>query len=615
MGDVNEVPEFLLRLRERRAAREQTNTLHDPDLIPEVSPSSEYQPTEADQEIDNLLQGVDVLEAYRRWCGKMEPRVGSKRESIMISCPWPTHPDEKESASVNLDKDVFACHAGCPGGDKYVIAAIHFGYGEDYQRHFPELKRKMVESMGYVLKKSRAGQEYVDKQVTEEPEPEVESVPGTVVPLFAVDENTIDEQIRIQDIRIDWEEIVPRETFLWEWMTATTIDDLPHEYYFWLGLQAIAFAAGTDQLLYDFQMVKPNLFIIQYGGTGSGKTRSLAPYIELLETALPYDEDPYNASTGTKILSSPASAEALLRMFSKEIIDPSTNQTIERVQVRGLLRVEEFASFVARASRATNPMKETLIELYDVLGRDMKHTSVSGGTIVAKEPFCQMVTTTQPQAIHDFLRRTDAHSGFLNRWVFAAGTRRRSRISYGGANIDVSSASNYLRNLKIFCSTPNNMVLQGTALDTWDGFFHQEIVPLHDNSNESMYSRIDLTLKKIILLFTLNEHQTQPTADIVRRSVMLYDYLRRTYTMFSKDIAHNEHEECRLFLRELIIGYEKKHSKPPTLRDVVMRLNNKFDRHMVDQVIKTMINLDELEEVIVKSVRGPSTKRYHYAAI
>lgn len=612
---VEEVPDFLRRIREHQAANEEPTLQHDADLVPEVT-TSEYQPTEADQDIDNLLAGVDILEAYRLWCGKMEPRVGSKRENIMISCPCPTHPDDKTSASINLDKDVFACHAGCYGGDKFVIAAYYYGYGlpDDYKqgKNFPELKRKMVEKLGYVPKTSRAGQEYLEpvQQASEPAKSE-----SNVVALFGPQEEDYEEQLRIEQIRIEWEEIIPRDTFMWEWMTATTIDDLPHEYYFWLGMQAVGFAAGTDQLLQDFQMVKPNLYVILYGKTGSGKSRALAPFIQVLEDAVPYDEDPFSASTGAKILSSPASAEALLKMFAKETLDPSTMQSTGLAQVRGLLRVEEFAAFVARASRSTNPMKETLIELYDVLNRDMKHTSVSGGTVAAREPFCQMVTTTQPAAIHDFLRRTDAHSGFLNRWVFATGLRRRERISYGGTHIDTTHAANYLRNLKAFCSTPRQMVLQGQALDEWDSFFHREIVPLHDTSDESMFSRIDLTLKKIILLLTINEHETEPTADIVRRAVRLYDYLRRTYTMFSKDIAHSEHEECWQAVRTVMVEYEKKFSKPPTLRDITQRLNNRYERNLVNHVIKTMIDLDEMEELIEKNKRGPSTKRYRYVSI
>lgn len=624
---VEEAPGFLRKLREKQDGPALTpvpeptpDPVFDEDLIPEVSAA----PTERSQEsleLDAILAGMDVLDAYSRYCGKMEPIVGSKRESIMISCPDPSHRDSNPSCAVNLDKGdggVWSCYRDGIGGDKFDIAAWHFGYdvpGYKEGDNFPKLKRQMAEDLGYVFKKSLGGEEYIEPPYEPEPpaatsEVEIPSIPvaSNVIPLFEM------QAIEMESLRIEWEEIVKPDTFLWEWMKACTIDDLPHEYYFWLGMQAIGFAAGTEQLLYDFQKVKPNLFVCLYGRTGSGKSRALGPYVELLETAMPYEEDPFQGSTGTKILSSPASAEALLKMFSKEILDPSSMQTVDLAQVRGLLRAEEFAAFIARAARATNPMKETLIELYDVLDRDMRHTSIGGGTVVARNPYCQMVTTTQPAAIHEFLRRSDAHSGFLNRWIFATGKRRRNRISYGGQHIDVTVPANHLRTVRAHCSSPRTMTLQGAALDVWDEFFHSEIVPLHDNSDESMFSRVDLMLKKFILLFTLNELEAEPTASIVERAITLYPYLRRTYMMFSSDIAHSDYEECRVQIVLHVKAIQEQTQAPATLRQLIQRLNNKFPQNMVAQVLKTMIELDELEEILSPNKRGPKTKMYRYGS-
>jgi hypothetical protein len=609
----DEVPDFIRRLREQQGQPVKVDVPgFDDDLVPDLSDSVKP-PPDVDPGLQAAVDGVDVLEAYRRWCGKMEPHVGSRRESIMISCPIPGHTDNNPSAAINLDKGdggVWSCYTcGNIGGDKYTIAAFRFGIPTDSKLRinpsdFPKLRRMMAEDLGYIVKRSIGGQEYVEKPDDDEPEPEQSNVLSFPTAL----DLSLENQIKDLGIRIEWEEIIPRDTFLWEWMTAVTIDDLPHEYYFWLGLQALAFAAGNDQLMADFQRIKCNMFVCLYGKTGSGKSRALAPFIELLERALPYDEDPTERPFGTAILPSPASAEALLKMFSRELLDPSTNKATDLVQVRGLLRVEEFASFIARASRSTNPMKETLIELYDVLGRDMRHKSISGGTVVAREPFCQMVTTTQPAAIHDFLRRTDAHSGFLNRWVFAAGTRRRDRISYGGIQTDVVKSANMLKLLHFdMHNNPAVHDLSGPALQEWDNFFQKEIVPLHDNSDESMLSRIDLTLKKIILLFTVNERQAAPTADIVRRATSLYNYLRKTYMVFSTDIAFNEQEECRLAVIKII---EKGGQAGASLRDITRGIGGKYPGQVLSQTLKLMIDLDEITERISANAKGPKTKRY-----
>lgn len=126
----------------------------DADLIPDVGTSS-YQPRQEDLDIDAILAGIDVVDAYEKWCGKSVPKRTKSGESIMISCPNPDHPDKNPSAWMNSDKGVYSC-GGCSfsGGDKYDIAAWHFGYPvPNYKTDgsFPKLRRDMAESMGHAI--------------------------------------------------------------------------------------------------------------------------------------------------------------------------------------------------------------------------------------------------------------------------------------------------------------------------------------------------------------------------------------------------------------------------------------------------------------------------------
>lgn len=619
--------------------------VHDADLVPDVEQTDR---SEIDIEIDTLLDSVDILDAYQRWCGKMTPDAGGKRESIMISCPIPGHRDSNPSAWVNLDKQTWFCGTCQQGGDKFDIAAWHFGYDvPGYKgKSFPNLRRAMASDLGLVIQRTLGGQEYVaqepgdqestgniegpittedsvigptqsvigpeSKAAEEDPQENLGVIPTDNVVQFPAPENEVEVwqqrlEAEMADVAIDWETIVPPDTFLWEWMESCTQDDLPHEYYFWLGMQALAFAAGTDVLLDDYRKIKANINVVLYGRTGSGKSRSIEPFARLVRDAMPWDGDDFKASTGVQLLPSPASAEALLRMFSHDIKDMSTMQVIDRAQVRGLLRVEEFASFVARASRPTNPMKETLIELFDVLDHTIKHASVTGGVVQAHNPFAQMITSTQPKAIHAFLKRTDAESGFMNRWIFATGTRRRERISYGNASIDITGSTAILTSIHQWAKQGHLYRLDGAALTAWDEFFHSTIVPLHDTNDESMLSRIDLILKKLIILFAVNSRESQPSVDSVNRAIALYTYLKRTSLMFSVDIQHSAFEECRSKIHEVVA---KSGKEGVTLRQIGRYVDAKYERPMVLQVIKTMIDLGEIEEDFKKGRSGPGKTLY-----
>jgi putative DNA primase/helicase len=97
--------------------------------------------------VDQFLDGIDILDAYRRWCGKMEPEVGGKHEGIMISCPNPAHLDTHPSAWVNVDSQVYFCGVCQAGGDKFDIAGYHFAL--DPRTQFPQLKRAMANDCGF----------------------------------------------------------------------------------------------------------------------------------------------------------------------------------------------------------------------------------------------------------------------------------------------------------------------------------------------------------------------------------------------------------------------------------------------------------------------------------
>lgn len=578
-----------------------------PDLIPDVGDD----PRHEDDELQPYLDGIDILDAYARWCGKMVPKVGNKRESIKISCPDPNHPDKDPSAWLNLDKQVWTCGRDWGlGGDKYDLAAWHFGFdvpGYKTDGTFPELRRRMAEDFGYIVKLSPSGK----VEVTEpEPEPAAPVVP---IPTELMDESDVEPPTLQEDVYIDWKEIIPVETFLDEWMTSTTIDDIPHEFYFWMGMAALSAAAGNNVILEDFKPVKGNLFICTYGSSGSGKSRAKGQLDRILKAVMPYRvPDEFSAPTGLKILPAPGSSEALLSLFQHQVLDKTTMKPSDYVPVKGLLTVEEFSSFVAKSARHGNPMKETLIDLYDAHENEISSFSRSGGLVRAHSPYCLMITTTQPKAIHDFMRRSDIYSGFMNRFIFAAGHRRTKRISHGGAMIDLTDAARHLDSVYKWCLMPGGrqMELSGDALTAWDDFYHDQLGPLFDATDNSIFSRMDLTLKKVILLLTVNEKRNAPTAEIVERACKLFPYLKATYSLFSDDVTLDEAEEARQAVMKTVIQYQLKHGKGISRREIVMRLIGKHGMENIGRAIAFLETYDVIEVKQEAGNRGPKSRRY-----
>ena len=145
------------KLLEERARADGTyvEPFKDDDII-DVKSDSES----SDPEMDAAIESIDIISAYRKWCGKSEPRVGSRTESIKVSCPNPDHPDADPSAWINTEKKTWYCGKCEEGGDVYDLAAIYFGYprpGYKEGQEFHKLRQQMAEDFGYVVKKVAGG--------------------------------------------------------------------------------------------------------------------------------------------------------------------------------------------------------------------------------------------------------------------------------------------------------------------------------------------------------------------------------------------------------------------------------------------------------------------------
>lgn len=597
---IEEESAFALKVKALRANKNGSEApKFDADLIPEL----EHERTAEDDQIDSLIDGLDIVEAYRRYIGKMEPKVGGRRESIMISCPMPGHEDKNPSAWASLNKNAWYCAVCDRGGDQYDLAAIKFGFDLDrYKRDgsFPELRRQMAEDLGYVVRHTPGGHEYIEP-IVEEPPPDIQPTPADV------------SEAESDPVVIPWEHIILETTFLAHWMEATQDDDLPEEFYFWLGLMAVGFAGGNDIVLKDVPLVKSNLFVCLFGSTGMGKTRAIAALVRLLRKALPYDEhDFYNA--GVSIVPSPGSAEALIDAFSKPEYDPtSPKDVLEYHPVKGLLRFDELSTLTGRAGRSGSTMKPILQEFYDSYHPiDIK--SRGAGHVKAEGYYCSTVTSTQLKAVRNILSADDTESGFINRWVFVLG-REKKRKHLRKQDVDVDSMVMQLQSLRSWARLRHPDIRQigfdEEADKAYKKIFEETLDELTNDESRPIYARIDLTLKKIMLILALNEKREKITHGIVERAFLLFPYLNFTCSTISGQIGSGLFEECRGEVQRIVTKGQKKKLDGLTLRDISRSLPQHIPRDLLIRVVKTMVDIEELSETAFKPAgRGRPTRRY-----
>jgi len=647
---VSEETAFEKKLRERRevkareaadkATRERVAQVEAStwaaDLIPDIGDDKKRDAT--DDALDRLLNDIDVIEGYHKFCGKM--RVDKRkrsREGIKVSCPIPGHTDANPSAWVNTDKNVWYCGRCGQGGDVYDLAAFHFGMpvpGYKEGGSFHELRKKMAQSYGYTFQEAPG----LDKPILVPPATDPRDGPhgslskpkaeitkakveilgedkiiakaqGKVVDELPADDATVTHIFGDvepdEPATLNWHKLAKEETFLAKYMDICTVDDAPEEYHFWNAILALGLAVGRDVVLDDQKRVLPNLFVCLLGGTGDRKSRSHAHLDELIYQAMPFKaDDP--AGKGVDLLDSMASAEALIAGFINPIFDPTDPKKVASFSpVKGLIRFNELSALVGRAARKGNVLKPTLMEIYDG-ARVIQTASMTHGRKRAENPFGSMFTTTQPGALKTLLREDDAVSGFLNRIVFATGVPKKP-VPIGGAQIDILPAVDPLKRIQGWAGFGRIILWSDPAVQTFTEFFHDVLHPVQQADESGLLNRLDLLAKKLILLLCINEHLTEVNRDVVEMVISMYPYLTAAYGVPAAHIGSTINSE----VRDELMRHIEAHTKAGgiTMRRLMINVKRKnFPLDIVAKTIKHLCDLGFIEAQATSGVGRPTVK-------
>lgn len=623
------------------------------DLVPEA-PDDEI--SQERIELDNFMAKIDIVDAYARWCGKSKVNVHTtKREGIMISCPHPAHPDSNPSAWINRDKKVYFCGGCQEGGDKFDIAALHFGI--DYKTdpaQFVELKKKMAGEYGYTVKQSLTGQIYLEKTKTwqEEPSPDIApDVPTeplaaqdtgvTSTPTPAIADSTPKTSSKSPELEgtgatsdvgskkkssvlpdfdlggprvptLPWEDVTTTDTFLHVWMQEMSHDDLPEEYYWWLGLQAVGAAVGRAVSLEDSQPIFPNLLCCLIGDTGLGKSRSSGRLAKLLQAALPYDyNDPL--TKGLKQVPRPGSGESLIKQFSLPLPHPANpKEIIGYLPVKGLVNFDEFSNLTSKSRSQGSTLQQSLMQLYDGYVDQMAISSLTHGVTQVEQPFTMGLATTQPRNIQYLVNNADKSSGFLNRWVFVTGAPKEP-IQLQDHDFDLDPSIKKLQTIFAWAGKQHTVNFTSDGRTAYIKLFDEMFRPvkLGQDPTQGLLSRLDLTCKKIMLLLCANEMIEDIDERIVELVGRIIRYVHRTFLFVDGLVGNHEDANVQKAITEVINKHFARTNKPIKKRELfIPRLVNEFGSEKLVRVMRGMAELGFLEEMEVKPPRGPSWKGY-----
>lgn len=624
------------KITKKELGNEPPSHVHNPEDIPDVLPER----SEDDTEIDHIITNLDPIEAYRRWIGKEVNEKELGKQEVHISCPFPNHRDEHPSAWI-LTKSkpgkpvgTWYCGGCDEGGDLYDMAAIKHGFpipGYKDGKTFHELRQKMAEDFGYTFKKV-AGGTVVYKSEQDEPSsdssttdttdpssntsnsspessPKQEADDSNVSEMWAEDE----EEDLTAYPSIDWRSIVASDSFLDQYMKATSNDDSPEEYHFWHGMLALGHAVGRNVHLDDNKPVYGNMLVCLLGATGVGKSRSREWLDDVLETVCPFRDNGLDTS-GVKITAVPGSGEALVKMFSHQSIDPSLPKG-SRVYtpVNGIVDYDEFAALISRASRPGSTIKTVVMAMSDCRKR-VSTSAITTGDQYAESPFCSVTASTQPKAVRSLLNKSDADSGFLNRWLFIGGSPKQ-RIAIGGLRspyrVDLTAATDELKGIRSWGAKQRRVTWTEDAAVEFTKFFDDVLYPVMLADESSLLKRLDLTMKRICLLFAINQRSEVVTLEMVKNAKKLFTYLVKCYGILDAEIGISQLTEITNELLRHITRHQEKTHRGASARDLQRyTARKKYPPDMLKRALENMVALDWIEIEKPSAKVGRPTIRY-----
>jgi hypothetical protein len=572
-----------------------------------------------DVALDAAIDQIGILEAYRRWCGKMTPQVlPGQIESIKVSCPNPPHPDKNPSAWLNTEKGTGYCASCDIGFDKFDLAAWHHNVG-DYKngKNFHDLRRKIGQELGFTVVQG-ANQTYVVPPAPPAPPSVPDPDPVQTIEQVAALPSAVSAELDAEDeadlqsiyTKIDWRTLLPEKTFLRTWMEMNSDDDSPEEYHFWTGCLAISFVLGQRIRLEEEHPVQSNLFVCFVGDPGAGKSKAKKKFDMLMAEAMPWDE---NTLKGVVTIGGSGSGEHLISRFVKPVMDPQDPKRIAYHEpIRGFVDYGELADMMKRASRQGSTLSTTLMEFSDGSPR-VSTGSLTHGNLTAEKPFAQILTTTQPGTIRKLFQQADADSGFLSRWIFAPGMAKPVRPVVFRTTFDITDAAAKLKRIDGFFAAFDKMEWSQLGVDAYTKFYFDQIDPIKRQSqNKNLVVRLDLMAKRIMMIFAADNGRNQITPYEVEQFNRLFPYMIATYGNLGKQLARTEASDVRDKILYTIKRLTERNKVQPSKKQIFDAVGRKaFTDIQITRTLKTLMELDLIFEVPPIAGRvGRPTVRY-----
>lgn len=639
----------------------------DEDDLKHSSPAYDYRLKVDEATASITFEEVFLALVHSGKIWKVERDISSWRgDSNKFMCPSPTHDNPGAhtfSAWGSKEKGVWTCTKGCGkgygGGDKFTLAEFLYD-DQDFHR----VAERLALDFRGVRKPEAKDVIAAPLQVREEEKEEPEHLkylnrkPGNyplTITTFNKDfDDTVisskvvivmpgDQKIEVPDDFAEWmgdgedEHSSPTyswrdvlaldpagDTFLHRYCEEASHDTTPDEFNLFNGLIGIGLIVGNRVSSPDFTPLSPNFGIVLVADSGGGKTRSVSHIRNILSII-----EPEGRGTGVKFVSSPASGQMLVRSFIHEEPDPVSGMPV-RFPVKGVILYDEFSELATQTGALGSIIKEKLHAFIDH-ARVVEYSSMGSGRMISEGSFASVITATQPGRFKDLLTKSDAASGFINRFLFIMGTPKPQRAR-GAVALDWTGCIESLKAIRSKYSSVKSLDWSFEANTYFEGLFHTRIEKLKSYDKKDILTRLDLNIKRMILAFAINDRADEIQLHHVKMAEALLSYIVKCYggviTRIVTSKKNTVVDWCHVRIAALeLLNYNKRKAEwieagsqgefnPGSYGVTIAMLKREYrskgwEDDEVKRAIDFLKNTDMIHGVEGIGKRGPKTVYYH----
>ena len=406
----------------------------------------------------------------------------------------------------------------------------------------------------------------------------------------------------------DIERVLPQtDNFVRSYFTEGIKEDTPDEFHLWCGLAVLSVAAGRRVLLKDHTPVTGNLAICLTGATTVGKSRALAHAISMVRSEMRWEA---SNRESVRMLDNPGSGEFLVSSLVNQVLDPTDPKkpTGIHLPVKALIRFEEMSVFVNKGGGQGSILHQMIMGLANgdkYIGRG----SLTNGSDAAEDAFATVLATTQTKSLQHMFGDKDRVSGLLNRFLFVQGIPKKKRAR-GGEPLDFSIAIKHLRQIRRWVAERDRVLdFDQDAGAAFDKLFEERIEPCMADDTSELVSRLDLTMKRLVLLFAINDRSEAIRTSHVNSASELLNYLVDCYAQVDRGLEVAEEDALKQALLDHVGRHSKANNGEPIKQGVLLDKvkSRKWPSSQKEGLLRVLERDGLVKSEPHQGKRGPST--------